>query len=446
MKLFKNCRLFPLIGRILILTSLSSAMADVTVCAQQASQNQQPAKSISLEDCYKLARQQYPLIQQSGLIDKTKDFSVENASRGYLPQVSFNGQGTYQSAVTQIPTGGLPRPFNEINFPVLPLTEYNIHGEVDQTIYDGGVIKQTKLSDIANADMQRQNLEVQLYTLKERINQIYFGVLLMNEQIKQSELTQKDIQTTIDKTNELIKNGMALPSAVEELQAELMQQQQNEIQMDANRKAYLDMLGVFINMKLDENTTLEVPASVAPSDSITRPELSFYDYQKKSYDVQEKLINAGDRPKLSFFFEGGNALPGLNPFLITPAWFYITGFRLTWSLGGYYTLKNQKSLLEIDKQTSDIQKETFLFDTHITMKQQNSQIANLQALINKDNDIIAKRTEVKDAAYAQLQTGTITVHDYINQLDAEDLAKQSLLLHQVQLLQAFYDYQNTTGN
>jgi outer membrane protein TolC len=428
---------------------LPAALSCFFPCAargQATGAQEQPLKTISLEDCYKLAKQQYPLIQQSDLIDKTRNYSVENAGRGYLPQVSFNGQGTYQSAVTAIPTDGLPKPFSNINFPVLPLEQYNVHGEVDQTIYDGGIIKQTKLSDIANADIQKQNLEVQLYELKNRINQIYFGILLAVEQIKQNEIMQKDIQSAIDKTNELVHNGMALSSSVSELEAELMLQQQNELQMQSSQKAYRDMLGVFINHKIDDATVLEIPASVMPSDSIARPELSFYDYEKKGYDVQEKLLNSGNRPKLTLFFQGGNALPGLDAFNITPAWYYITGVRLSWSLGGYYTLHNQKSMLEINKQTADIQKQTFLFDTHITMKQQSALISNLQALIDKDNNIIAKRTQVKEAAYTQLQNGSITIHDYISELDSEDAAKQTLLLHQVQLLQAMYNFQNTTGN
>ncbi len=206
------------------------------------------------------------------------------------------------------------------------------------------------------------------------------------------------------------------------------------------------MLGVFTNQTLDENTSLQIPVSVNTSDSIKRPELSFYDFQKKNDDVQEKLLNASNRPKFLAFFQGGYAMPGLDAFDVNPAAYYITGLRLSWNLGGYYTLKNQKQILEIDKQNQDVQKETFLFNTNITLKQQSSDIVKLHAMLDKDNDIIAKRTEVKDASKAQMENGVTTIHEYISELDAEDQAKQSLLLHQVQLLLAEYSYQNTTGN
>lgn len=406
----------------------------------------QSAKSISLQDCYKLARQNYPLIKQHDLIEKSKDYSIQNAAKGYYPQFNINGQGTYQSAVTEIAISGLPPAFSHLSFPVLPLEQFNVHGEVDQIIYDGGVIKQQKQSDIANADAQQQNIEVQLYALKDRINQIYFGTLLINDQVAQNDITQKDIQNSIDKMQEGVKNGTALQSSVDELQAELLQQQQNKIELQANRKAYLDMLGVFTNQQYDENTTLEIPVSISTSDSIKRPELSFYDFQKKNDDAQEKILNATNRPKFSFFAQGGYALPGLNAFDVDPALYYITGFRLSWNLGGYYTLNNQKQILEIDKQNIDVQKETFLFNTNVTLKQQSSDIIKLRAMIDKDVEIIAKRMAVKEASKAQMENGVVTIHEYISELDAEDQAKQSLNLHQIQLLLAEENYKNTTGN
>lgn len=401
--------------------------------------------SLTIDSCYARAKQQYPLIKQKGLIEKSKDYNISNASKGFLPQVNFNGQATYQSAVTSIPIdfkiGG-----QNITIPTLPKEQFNVHGEVDQTIYDGGIIKQQKESQVTNAAIQEQNIEVQLYALKDRINQIFFGALLIDEQIKQNDLTQKDIQTSIDKMKEQINNGTAIPSSLDELQAELLQQQQNKVVLNSSRKAYLDMLGFFINQPLDDKTVLQSPRTVKVSDIINRPEVSYFDIQKRNDDVQEKILNANNRPKFSYFFQGGYGLPGLNAFDINPTLYYITGFRISWALGGLYTIKNQKQLLDIDRQSLDIQKEDFLFNTNIMLKQQNTDITKLEQMINLDNEIINKRTSIKNAAKSQMENGVVTIHEYINQLDAEDLAKQALLLHQVQLLLAEYSYQNTSGN
>jgi outer membrane protein TolC len=402
--------------------------------------------TLTLDTCYARARQQYPLIKQKGLIEKTKEYSVANAAKGYLPQVNFNGQATYQSAVTSITISGLPPAFKGLSFPTPTKDQFNVHGEVDQTIYDGGMIKQQKQVQETNAGIQDQNIEVQMYALRDRINQIFFGALLIDQQLKQNDLTQKDLQNSIDRMQATVNNGEALNSSLDELQADLYQQQQNRIGLSATRKAYIDMLGIFINKPLDENVVLGTPRNLVVSDSIHRPELSFYDFQKKNDDVQDKLLNAGNRPKFSAFFQGGYALPGLNGFDVDPALYYITGVRLSWSLGGFYTLKNQRQLLEIDRQSIDVQKDDFIFNTRINLKQQSADMIKLQQMINKDNDIISKRTAVKDASKAQMDNGVITVHDYISQLDAEDAAKQNLLLHQVQLLMDQYNYQNTSGN
>lgn len=402
---------------------------------------------LTIDSCYARARLQYPLIKQKGLIDKTREYNIANASKGYYPQFSINGQATYQDPVTSIPFSlNIPKLGIDISIPQYSKDQYKIDAQLDQIIYDGGAIKYSKESFVQSSKIDQQNLEVQLYALKDRINQIFFGVLLMDKQIKQNELTQKDIQSSIDKLNEQVKNGTATTSAVAELQASILQQDENKIQLKASRKAYLDMLGVFINQQLDENTMLAVPGGVVISSDIKRPELNLYDQQKRIFDIQQEMLNVSNRPRFSFFLQGGYGRPGLNAFDNNFAPWYIGGLRLNWQFGGFYTLKNQKQILDINRQTTDLQKETFLFNTNIMLKQQNTDIEKLKAMIDKDNEIIAKRTEVKNAAKSSMENGVVTIHEYINQLDAEDIAKQALLLHQVQLLLAEYSYQNTSGN
>lgn len=402
--------------------------------------------TLTIDSCYAMARRQYPLIKQQGLIEKSKEYSVSNAGKGYLPQFSINGQATYQSAVTSIPLDGLPKPFNTLSFPTPTKDQYNIHGEVDQAIYDGGSIKSQKAISVSQADMQQQNLEVQLYAIKDRINQVFFGALLLDEQIKQNDLTQKDIQSSIERIHAGVTNGTALQSDEDELQAELLQEQQNKVQLQANRRAYLDMLGLLIGKGLDENTILQQPGNVATTENIKRPEIAYYESEKKSYDAQDEMISAGNMPRLSFYFQGGYAKPGLDAFDTKFEAYYIGGLRLSWNFGNLYTTKNSRQINILNRQTADVQKETFLFNTQITLKQQSSDIMKLQQMIVLDNSIITKRHAVTEASKAKLDNGTFTVHDYITELNAEDLSKQALLLHQVQLLMTQYDYQNTTGN
>jgi outer membrane protein TolC len=401
----------------------------------------QQIKSLSIEEVYQMARKNYPLVKQRDLITKTKDYSVSNAAKGYLPVFSVNGQATYQSAVTNFPFH-VPG----ITIPQFSKDQYKFYAEGDQVIYDGGVIKNQKQTSEANEVIQQQNLEVELYALYDRVNQLYFGALLEDEELKQNDLLQQDLQNGIDKANALVANGVAYRSSVDELSAQLLQSQQSRVELTATKKAYIDMLGLFIDAKLDDNTILEKPAAPALSDNINRPELLAFDYQKKIYDLQDKLLHDQLKPRVSFFAQGGYGRPGLNFLSNDFSWYYLGGLRLSWNFGSLYTLKNQQHLLDINKNSQDIQKETFLFNTKLSQVQQNENVQKYDSLIEKDDAIIKLRASVKKAAYAQLENGVLSAHDYINQVNAEDQARQSKILHEMQLLQAQYSYQNIVGN
>lgn len=401
---------------------------------------QQP-ETLSIEKVYQQARENYPLIKQRDLIAKTKDYSVANAAKGYLPVFSMNGQATYQSAVTsfpfQVPGFSIPE-FNK--------DQYKLYAQADQVIYDGGIIKNQKQTAETNEVVQQQNLEVELYALYDRVNQLFFGALLMNEQLKENNLLQKDIQNGIEKAKALVANGVAYRSSVDELSAQLLQAQQARLELVATKKAYLDMLGIFIDTTLYDNTILEKPAVPAMTDSIIRPELLAFDSQKKIYDLKGDLLKDQLKPKISFFAQGGYGRPGLNFLSNTFDWYYMGGLKLNWNFGSLYSLKNNQHLLNINKNTLDIQKETFLFNTKISQKQQDANVEKYDSLIQKDDAIITLRASVKKAAFAQLENGVLSAHDYINQVNAEDQARQSKILHEMQLLQAQYSYQNIVGN
>lgn len=414
----------------------------ITICAAWLSADGQSTR-LTIEECYSLARKNYPMIKQRDLITRTKDYSVFNATKGYLPAFSVSGQATYQSAVTTFP---FTIPIRGFVLPQYSKDQYKIYGELDQNIYDGGVIKNQKQTAEANEVIQEQNLEVELYAVYDRVNQLYFGALLVDEQLKQNELMRTDVQNGMDKAKALVANGTAYRSSVDELNAQLLQTDQSRIELLAEKKAYLDMLGVFINSPMDDNTVLEKPAPPMMADTISRPELLAYDYQKKTADLQYDLLKAQLRPKLGLFIQGGYGRPGLDFLDNNFAGYYIGGLRLSWNLGGIYTLKNQRRMLDINRQTLDVQKETFLFNTTLTQKQQNADISKYQQLLKTDDQIIAMRESVKKAASAQLENGVLSAHDYITQVDAEDQARQNRILHEIQLLQDQYSYQNTTGN
>jgi outer membrane protein TolC len=394
--------------------------------------------SITLDSCYFFAKQNYPLIKQQELILKTSEYTLKNISKGFLPQININGQATYQSDVTQLPKT-IP------GVPVLTKDQYKIYAEIDQPVYDGGVIKAQKKIQEANAVVEQQKLEVELYKLKDRINQLYFGVLLMDEQLKQNELMKNDIRLGLDKINAQIASGVALRSNADILKAELLKANQQAIELNSNRKAFADMLGLFINRPLDENIVFIKPENLIPSAEISRPELLMFNYQKKIFDEQKNLLAAKNRPKLSFFVQGGFGKPAFNILSNDFDPFYIGGLRLSFPLTGFYSIKNDRALIDLNNKNIDVQQQTFLFNTNIALKQQSAVIVKFQQFLNTDDEIIFLRTNVKKTALSQLENGVIDSSDYLREVNAEDNARQNKIVHQIQLLMAEYNERNTVG-
>lgn len=397
--------------------------------------------TLNLDSCMTRAKQNFPLIKQYGLIYKSKEYSIDNANKGYLPQFIILGQATYQSAVTQVPIS-----VSGIDVPTLPKDQYKFYGEVSQPITDLFLVKDRKKLVEANSSMDMQNIEIELYKLKDRINQIYFGILLIDEQMKQNTLLKKDIQSGIDKVNVAIKSGASTKNDLNILEAELLKNDQYTIELKANRKNYVEMLSYFIGKPIDENTILETPLPQIISNAVNRPELKLYDLQKSRMDIQNKLLISSRLPKFSLFLQGGVGRPALNILSNNLEGYYIGGLRLSFDITSFYTYKNEKENIALSQNMIDTQRETFLFNTNLNLRQQNSEIAKIQELIVTDNNIILLRENVKNNMKIQLENGIVTANDYIISTNAEDKARQNLILHQIQLLMAQYNYQIISGN
>ena len=399
---------------------------------------------LSIDSCYSMAKQNYPLIKKQDLIARSSLYSLENASKFYLPQLTVNGQATYQSQTISF-SDALP-PIPGVSFPNIDKDQYKIQAELSQAIYDGGVTKHQKALIRANEQIQLQSLEVNLNTLKDRVTQIYFSVLLMNEQLKQNEIRKTDLQGALNKANAAYANGTAFRSNVDELKAAIINTDMTAITFRANRKAFMNMLALLIGQPVDESTVLTLPEQLPVTPGIKRPELKQFDLQKKSFDIQEQQLRSAYTPKLSAFAQGAYGRPTLNIIKNEFGPWWVAGVRLNWSLGSLYSLKNNKNILNINRQSLDIDKETFLFNTRITLSQQNADIKKYNDLLEQDNAVIELLTAVVQSAKAQLDNGVITVHEYIAKLNEENLAKQARIVHNIQLLQAQYNFKNTSGN
>lgn len=396
---------------------------------------------MTLDSCQAMAVRNFPLIKQYGLIEQTRAFSIANAQKGYLPRFNVSGQATYQSDVTQIP---FSPPGMEI--PVISKDQYRLYGEVSQSVTDLFTLKdQTEYIDV-RAEIDLQKATVELYQLRKRINELYFGILLIDAQMEETRLLGAAIQTGIDETMVAISNGVALNSAADNLTAELLKVHQRMIELKATRQGYSDMLALFTGQPSGMHLLLKRPSPQRFLETINRPELKLFDLQQRAFDVQKKLLTTKNIPRLSLFFQGGIGRPGLNMLNNDFQGYYIGGVRLNWNITGYYTYKSERKTLAVRQREIAVQEETFLFNTRLLMTQQQSEIRKVQELIATDKSIIALREKVRQTTQHQLQYGTATTNDYLLAVNAEDQARQNLILHEIQLLMTAYNARITSGN
>lgn len=398
---------------------------------------------LTIELCHEKAKKNYPLIKRYDLIEKTKDYNLSNAGKGYLPQFSMSAKATYQSDVPHLPIS-VPG----VNIRPLSQDQYGVTLDVNQTIWDGGVISSKKEMAKTASEVALKQLEVNLYSINDRVNQLYFGILLLDGKIKQNQLFREELERNFNLISSYIQNGVANQSDLDAIKVEQLKAIQTHTQLMSNRKAYIDMLAALIGEPIDENVIMEKPntSTQLTTGQIERPELRLFEAQQTDLETQKKLIKTGYMPKLGVFATGGYGRPGLNMLEDKFAAYYIGGVRLSWNFGGLYTDKNDRRIIEASQSSLAAEKETFLFNTNLQVTQEQSEIKKNRDLLKYDDEIITLRNNVKKATEVKVANGMLTVTDLMREINAEDLAKQDKIQHEVELLLSIYNLKYTTNN
>lgn len=401
------------------------------------------AQTYTLQEIEALTVQNYPLVKQAALLNQSAQLNIENIKRALYPQLSINGQATYQSDVTSI---SLPIAGFKPN--LLSKDQYRATAEIQQVIYDGGVNKKTQALAQASAKMELIKNEVDIYKLKERVTQIYCTVLYTNEVINQINLIQKDLQNALQKMEALYKNGLVFNNNVLQIKAQLLKNNQKLDEAYSAKRIVLDALELLANISISNNAQFEVPKNIEINKEnleLSRPELLLFDAQKSTIQNQLGLIQAKTNPKLGAFVQTGYGRPGLNMLQNEFDWFSIGGVKLQWSLGGYYTAKKEKSMLQNQATMLKNEKDTYTLNNRVQLKQAGDEIEKLAKLIESDKEIIALRDQIKSTSLVQLNNGVITANDYLKEINEYDLANQAMIQHQTQLIQSKLQFQLIKG-
>ena len=406
------------------------------------------SRAQTLEECCNLAREHYPEIRQYDLIAETEQYNISNAARAWIPQVVLSGQATYQSATPTYPEAfNAMIAANGLDMSGVRKDQYKVAIDVSQNIWDGGQSKANREIAEAEATEQRSQVDASLYDLQSRIQNLYFGILLLDEHVAQTEILIEVLDANLNRMCTYYKNGVAMQSDVDAVEAELLTAHQALSQVEASRASYRRMLEVFIGQSLTDKT-LTRPAMVeVASRTSAHPKLVMFDAQTDRLAAQRKAITASTMPRFSAFAQGYYGYPGLDMFksMVSAEWTLnaIVGVRMSWNIGAFYTKKNNLNKLDAAERQISVQRDIFLFNTQMQTTQDDGEIARLRSALEDDNRIVKLRRSVRMAAESRLENGVIDATDLLRKIADETTATLNRSTHEIELLQATYRLKTT---
>ena len=402
----------------------------------------------TLEECRKLAKENYPEIKHYNLLAMSEQFSLSNASKAWLPQVVVSGQMSYQSA-----TPTYPEAFSEmmaangIQMTGLQKDQYKLSIEVSQNLWDGGQTRANKAIIKADADYQKSQIDVALYNLNSRVDNLYFGILLLDARASLTENTLQVLEGNLSRMKSHLKNGVALQADVDAIEAELLTTRQHLEQIQASRNSYRRMLEVFIGRELTDEPLKRPEMTNIQHHESARPELHMFAAQSALLEKKRLAIQSSLMPKFSAFAQGFHGYPGMDMFkdMMSKRWSFnaLIGVRMSWNVTPLYTRKNDLAKLDVAQQQIDVQRDIFNFNTRMQTVQDDEAISRLQRALADDSRIVELRQSVRIAAESKLQNGVIETTELLRKIADETAARLNLTTHEIELLQAIYRLKQT---
>lgn len=396
---------------------------------------------ITLDSCKAWARANYPVIKQFGLVEQSSKFTVDNASKAWLPQVSFAATASYQSNVTHIPVT-IPG----VDIPTIDKDQYDVNVTVSQQVYDGGAVSSARRIANAQGDVAREQVNVAMYDVYERVEQLFFGILVLDEQLEQVRILQADLALSYNSVSAMMKGGVANQTDVDAVMVEQVKARQAETGLQTSRRAYQRMLSTFTGRPLGEGDSLVRPASGGvPALDNRRPELALYAAKDRLLDARLNALDVDLRPRFGVFLRGGYGKPGLDMLSNSFDTYYRVGATLTWNIGSLYTRSNDKRKIEVERQMNGSDRDAFLFNTRLQTEFQNGEIDNLRRQLEQDDEIIKLRERIRSKSETKVANGTETVNEMLRDINAVSDARLAKRLHEVRLLQEIYKLRTING-
>ncbi len=396
----------------------------------------------SLEECRQAAEHNYPIIRQYDLIARTTELTVRNIQKAWFPQISVTAQGSYQNKVTAWPEN-LQGLFAQMGLQLQGLSrdQYKVGIDVRQTLFDGGAIGSRREIARGEGAVQAAQTEVDLYKIGQRVHEMYFGLLLLDEQLRLNADVNALLRSNEAQLAAMLKSGTASAGDFENVKAERLSAEQQQTELLSQRQTLQRLLSLFCGIPVDSIRRPPVPN--LPSGENKRPELRLFDRRLQLTDAQEKALDAQLLPQLGLFAQGYYGNPGLNLFedMMKRRWSWngIAGLKLTWNLSALYTHRNEKSKLRVQRELIENARQQFLFNNRLDETQQSENVRRFREIAQRDGEIIALRTAVRKAAESKLAHGVIDVNGLLREINKENAAKTQQAIHEIDMLKAMYD-------
>lgn len=403
----------------------------------------------TLNDCQKWAAENYPLLKRYELLQATTDYTVANINKGWLPQLSAGAQATLQSDVMSLPDG-LKSIMSQAGYNVkgLKKDQYKVAIDVSQTIYDGGSIKAAKQAARAEGEAKARQNDVDMFAIRDRVNNLFFGILLAEDKLKLNSDLQQLLLDNCRKLEAMVKGGTATNADLDAVKAEYLNARQQQVELSSAKNSYVRMLEIFTGRQIEQ--PLKRPEAAVPEDiSTQRPELSLFNAQTRQLNARSAQLDAAIRPRLSLFAQGYYGYPGYNMFedMFSHDWSLngMIGMRLSWNISSLYTHKNEKRKLATAANEIENARDVFLFNNRLQTTQERMAVERYRRIIADDDEIIRLRTSVRQAAEAKLSHGIIDVNGLLQEITRENTARTQQSVHEIEMLKAIYELKDKLG-
>lgn len=403
---------------------------------------------VTLEQCLDAARANYPLIKRYDLLAATQDVELSDIDKSWLPHIDAYARVSAQNVVPSFPET-LSDMMRQMGGDVKGLgkVQYKVGVDATQMVWDGGATRARRDVTRADTEVKRAALDVQMYGIRTRVESLFFGILLLQQQIEQTRSAMGVYEANLERLRSMLASGTAMQSDVDMVEAAMLEVKQRLTAAQSTRTGYLNVLSLFTALELADEP-LAVPDVHIPDELTSRrPELSLYDARLALSGLQRAAIDASLKPKVGLFAQGYYGYPGIDYFKAmmkrTPSFNIVAGVSVSWSADALYTRHN--SLRKIQTVNSEVEEErqTFLFNNRMQCTSELEQIHSLEAQMQDDARIEALRANVRKAAESQLRGGVIDATALITKINDETQAALTAAYHRILLTQAICNLKNT---